>query len=339
MKLITYFLFFLLSMATLPIHAQSDGEAPPSHIHTFDIMEKTTSHFWDYAHFKVIGVCFWVNCDPACISKQTPELDEYQPDLIVASYNGYGNNPWAEANDLLDSPAHTAATSAAKNLTGYPLTNGTTDAESNTHDDSIHTKSVDIVGNLNPYFDLPIPHLALDTQMGVPYFQSDVDALGDRTGLAESIRPETLNPFSNFIGQNFTNHWGYEFPRSMSIHVANDYKASLMAGLHAADIVTNQNTLHVVKPTQDSCGHNCAVANVIEETIEAHEIWQEVYPLDRHVIIGEDDSLNPASLGSQDEQAGNGNYVFVLWRHYRGCMQTKGDLLWVTVSVPPTQKR
>lgn len=80
------------------------------------------------------------------------------------------------------------------------------------------------------------------------------------------------------------------------------------------------------------------MSNVIEEQNDMHEMWQEVYPSDRHVHPGRDDRKSTASLGKQDEQKGNGNYVFVLWRHYRGCIQ--GDhFIMATEGVLPTRGR
>ena len=111
---------------------------------------------------------------------------------------------------------------------------------------------------------------------------------------------------------------------------------SIMAGLRAAAIVTNRNYLHVVKSTGDSCGTNCAVANV--NTSSQNTIWQEVYPYDKPIQMGEMGIGSLTPVGAQDNQAGNGNYVFQLWRHYRGCIHGDGSLVFATVPVPPTQK-
>ena len=134
-------------------------------------------------------------------------------------------------------------------------------------------------------------------------------------------------------------HWGYEFPRSMSVNIDNDYKASVVVALHAADLVTNNNALHTIQSTEDSCGQTCAVANVIEEMTEEHAIWQEVYPNDRRILLGQDNTVELDSLGQADDVAGNGNYVFVVWRHYKGCVQAPGNVVLVTQPISPTKKR
>ena len=125
----------------------------------------------------------------------------------------------------------------------------------------------------------------------------------------------------------------------MSVDNNNDYKASVSLALHGADIATNQNTLHISQGTSNSCGTNCAVDSVVEENDETHEIWQEVYPHDRHVVLGESDAGSLLPLDQADITAGHGNYVFVIWRHYRGCIQGTGNFRWASHYVPPTTKR
>ncbi|MDI1351864.1 MAG: TIGR03756 family integrating conjugative element protein, partial [bacterium] len=34
-----------------------------------------------------------------------------------------------------------------------------------------------------------------------------------------------------------------------------------------------------------------------------------------------------SDMGIEDERSGNGNYVFVIWRKYRGCIHHKGTLI------------
>lgn len=318
--------------------------APPDHITTPEIIAKVSSHFWDHTHFKVIGVCQWLDCDwDGCYTESTLELDEYLPDLIVSSYNQSGDNPWYEASVLLDPAADATANAAAESLTGYPLEEGHSAMQAgNQHADHLDMREVEVIGNPDLFFQFPFAQLDSDTTAFVPYYQSVLD-LGDRTGTAELMRPESLDPFNYYIGADFYNHWGYEFPRSMSVAIDNDYKAAVVTALHAADIVTNQNLLHTVNSLDNSCGENCAVANVIEEyDVDAgdrHAEWEEVYPNDHFIKLGEDDSLQVDSMGSDDRADGNGNYVFVVWRHYQGCQQGPGDLIYYTKKIDPTDKR
>jgi integrating conjugative element protein (TIGR03756 family) len=329
--------FIILSCVARLVVADT---APPTMITTPEIIEKIAAHYGEYTHYKVIGECQWESISNGVpMTYTTQELDEYLPDLIVTVFNQSGDNPWLEAATLIDPAAEATATAAILAATGYVMGNGHTAAQSgNLHADHIVMKEVDVIGNPAMSFQFPYVSLKADTEPFMPYYQSSLD-LGGRSGTAELMRPESLDPFNYYIGPDFYNHWGYEFPRSMSVNIDNDYKASVVIALHAADIVTNNNALHTVQSTQDSCGKKCAVANVIEEMNEEHAIWQEVYPNDRHIYLGEDDSIQLQSLGEADEAAGNGNYVFVVWRHYQGCVQAPGNVVLVTQPISPTTKR
>ncbi len=216
------------------------------------------------------------------------------------------------------------------------------------HSSADITKSVDVIGSPVNMAHLPYMVLRRDTTSYAPYFHSATDSVMGRLGIAEDLELLTFSPLGPYIGKSFVDHWTYEFPRDMSVVNANDYKASASISMHAADIVTNRHTGHVVKGTSDSCGINCAVANVVppEEVKKGrspHEIWQEVYPLDRNKLnLGKSDqlSISPTDLGHDDEVAGKGNYVFLIWRHYKGCIQSHdAALISATVTVPPTKKR
>lgn len=337
-KIIIFSMVFLVSV----ISADTN---PPGTINTLDIALTSSRHVFDYSQFNVIGACVWLDHGDFGVPYLafTLELDEYLPDMVVTSFNEDGDDPWDAARLTLDKASYAEGNIASKSATGYPLGNGQVSEDDDSHEqaNSLITKYVDVVGNPNPLKYFPFLSLRLDTTAFLPYYSSATDTPG-RLGVAEALRlPENANLFNYIIGHGFTNKWGYEFPRSMTSNTTNDYEASVMAALRATDIVTNNNTLHVEKSTDNSCGTNCAVANVIEELNDKNEIWEEVYPNDRHIQLGQDASkIQPGqSLGGADEKAGNGNYVFVVWRHYRGCIQNSGKFLWAMVDVPPTVKR
>ena len=339
-KKLLFLAFSFLLLNTLTSVLADD--APPSHITSLQIIQTGLQHYLQNTHYKVIGICMWWDCKRLhnCGMHTTLELDEYIPDLLVSVYNGKGDNPWTEGNELYDQVAYAAGNETMHLATGHDLGDGNTNETSGSnHFNSLRARSVDVIGNPVTLIKIPLPRLKVDTKPYMPYYQSDVDAVSDRFEIAEAIRPETYNIFGHYIGASFINHWAYEFPRTMAVDNNNNYKASIVAALHAADIVTNKNTMHVVKSVSDSCGKNCAVANVIEEQNDAHEIWEEIYPKDHHIKLGEDDSLSLHSIGAADDKAGHGNYVFVIWRHYRGCVQHDGKLMWSSVKVPDTKKR
>ncbi|MCD6056251.1 MAG: hypothetical protein K0R12_1213 [Gammaproteobacteria bacterium] len=323
--------------------------APPDRITTPQILWKITTHFappnGNYKA-KPIGVCYWLKVGIFTRVVQTLEVSEWQPDLVVSVFNSdgeglaNGDNPWLEAKEFIDPPARVAAHTEAKLTTGFDYSTGQNNSISTlAHYDNIRHKIVDVIGS--PFMSLDYPlKLKPDTSPFIPYYQSEYDAYQERSGLAEWLsRPWDVMAFTYPIGTP-ASHWGYEFPRSMTVENTNNFKASLVAALRAADLVTNKNTMHTIQSVNNSCGTNCAVANVTETTSQNGEvIWQEVYPENRNITIGEDDSLLPTPLGQSDNLAGNGNYVFVLWRHYRGCIQHSGNFLFATQSIPATQKR
>lgn len=312
-------------MLLLTINTQTyANDSPPHTITSVDMAVTIGKHYLDYTHYKPIGICTWLHWwmfMPYIVV--TPELDEHLPDLIISVYNKAGDNPWFEARQTIDKVAKVAGNAAIRAITGFELTNGrNTSIRGKQHNSANITKTVDVIGS--PMDLLKIPYLTLqsDTTSFMPYFQSNLDVATGRMGIAEALRIETWNPIGHYIGSSFINHWAYEFPRDMTVDNNNDYKASVSIALHAADIVTNQNTLHVVKSVADSCGTNCAVSNVTENAKQV--IWQEIYPHDRRIQIGKSDVTSITPIGSNDTKAGHGNYIFVLWRHYRGCVQSPG---------------
>ncbi len=330
----------LIGLLLLPGLGLADGAAPPHRMNSGGLILAQAKDYFHYSHYKVIGMCSWVHWDPWPNVNMTPELDEYRPDLVVTVYNHEGDDPWDYSNTL-DPMATGLAGSLFKVISPLhfdPQGNDSSLSGPGPKYQEMRTKQVDVIGN--PFMQLHVlwPALRSDSAPFEPYYQSNLDILG-LLGIAELAQLKTYNPLSHMIGSSAAQMWGYEFPRDMTNAVPNDYKAAVMSAQHAADIVTNTNELHTVHSVSDSCGTNCAVSNVIEEQQDTNEEWQEVYPHNKHVIPGQNDLGSLGSLGSDDFQAGNGNYMFVVWRHYKGCVQGHGKFMWATHNVPHTVKR
>jgi integrating conjugative element protein (TIGR03756 family) len=270
-------------------------------------------------------------------------MEYWKPDLIVSSFNELGTNPWFEAN-LADKAMHATANAGAGAFQSVKtkLAEGQITGSTPSQNQGINMidRVVDVYGI--PSFSYGLYRLNNTTSPMMPYYNSFLD-LPNRYGLAEKLKYQTYNPLGNYIGSSFTQKWGYEFPRSMSVQTDNTYMASAMAAQRAVDIVTNSSPLHVYHSVSNSCGINCAVTNVIEQDPnkkQTHAIWQQVYPSKKIIRIGENEPKNAKErLGKADDKKGNGNYVYVVWRHYRGCVQTAGAFLFATVTVPPTERR
>ncbi len=311
---------------------------PPSTITGINIVTDAANNYTHYANVNVIGVCVWMSWSWLGPSfEATLEMDEFQPDLVVSVFDQPGDDPWWEAKNFFDPVANAGGSTAIQAAFGTSLGYGSRDSmpATGTNDQGMRTYVVDVVGDPFDYLNLPWM-LRSDTKGYVPYYSSDLDATSDRMGIAEALQINTYNPFDYYVGPSMFSNWGYLYPRVMTINQPNNYMGSVLAGLHSAAIVTNRNYLHVVQSTNDSCGTNCAVANV--NLSNSNAVWEEVYPYDKQIQLGDMGMGSATPVGSQDNQAGKGNYVFQLWRHYRGCIQGDGNLIYQTVSVPPTQK-
>ena len=317
--------FFVLTfMACSALHAQ-ESLKPPKPISSFNIATKVIGKIFTNSHYKIIGSCTWSvgTMPPKLVVK--PAIEQFLPDLIVTVDNTPNTNPWIEANALFENPASQALYKKTYKLaTGSDLGFGDDAGQSTSmHINDERTRVVDVIGSPAGLYRFPYLSHQSETRFGYPYYISEADAVSDRTELAEiaymATHPHLL--FNHDIGG--TGHvWGHEIPRLMRVTHPSRFRASVVAAMHAADIVTNKNVLHVTQSTSNSCGPNCVVSNVVFDPQQTGVIWQEVYPRNR--------IINPADasdMGIEDEKAGNGNYVFVLWRNYRGCIQHKGKLI------------
>lgn len=314
---------------------------PQTKIMTWQIMLDAVMKIPSLSQWRYLGLCFW---QQGYWVVTTNEMEYWKPDLVVSSFNELGTNPWDIAN-LADKAMYQAANAGAGvfQTVKTKLSSGQITGSTPSQNQGINMidRVVDVYGI--PSFSYGLYQLDNATSAMQPYYNSYLD-LPNIYGLAEKLKYQTYNPFGNYIGSSFTNKWGYEFPRSMGVQTDNTYMASAMAAQRAVDIITNSSPLHVYQSVSNSCGINCAVTNVIEQDPEkeqAHEIWQEVYPNNKIIRIGEKDKSKTAKdrLGKDDDVKGSGNYVYVVWRHYKGCVQTSGEFLFATVMVPPTAKR
>ncbi|HAT8742764.1 TPA: TIGR03756 family integrating conjugative element protein [Legionella pneumophila] len=297
---------------------------PPNPANSFTIAARVLEKIFHNSHYKVIGSCTWAvgHLPPKLVI--TPAVEQFMPDLIITVSNKPEENPWLEARAIYESSAsRTVYQQAYKAATGSELGFGNDSGQTtDQHMNDDRTRIVDVIGSPAGLYRIPYLSHKPETGFGRPYYLAEADAVMDRTEAAELLYMGThpsllVTP----IGTTFK-HWGFEIPRLMRVTQPYNYRASVVAAMHAVDIVTNKNPLHVTKSTTNSCGKNCVVANAIYDPKNQKVIWQEVYPLNRTIHPGD-----PSDYGLDDEKAGNGNYVFVLWRKYRGCIQRRGKLI------------
>jgi len=304
--------------------AQEDTK-PPHQISTFTIASRILQKTLKNSHYKIIGSCTWLVKDMPPKIAETPAIEQFLPDLVVTVSNRPNENPWLEAHLLYENEvALNAYQKACKLATGSQLGFGENSSQIiSMHMNDERTRVVKVIGSPNSFYQLPYLSHRPETKFGTPYYISEADAVMDRTEAAElaymATRPHLL--MNHDIGLN-GHVWGPEIPRLMRVTQPSNFRASVVAAMHAVDIVTNHNKLHVVHSTTNFCGKNCSIANAIFDPKHEKVIWQEVYPLNRNIQPG-----SATDFGIEDDIKGNGNYVFVLWRKYRGCTQYHGKLL------------
>ena len=302
----------------------SESIKPPNPISSFTIATRVLGKLFTNSHYKIIGSCTWV------VGSFPPKLvpiiavEQYLPDLIVTVSNAPETNAWIEANAIFENSASRTIYQKTYQLaTGFNLGFGDGSGQVDSlHMDEERTRVVDVIGSPAGFYHFPWLSHKAETKFGTPYYLSEADAVTDRTEIAEITYMAThpLLLVNHDIGS--THIWGHEIPRLMRVTQPSRFRSSVVAALHAADIVTNKNSLHVTHSTSNSCGKNCVVSNVIYDPNHDKMIWQEVYPNNRNINPGD-----AADLGVDDDKSGNGNYVFVIWRKYRGCIPHKGKFI------------
>lgn len=314
----------------------AESTKPPQPLTTATLALRVLKHVSTNSHIRIIGACLWMSTDVLPKVFPAPAIEQYLPDLVVTVSNNPGENPWVEAGVTYENALVQKGYQAAfQSVMGLAFDYGADSGQSSGH--GLHderSRVVHVIGSPARLYRLPEVTHKPETRFGKPYYSSHADALIQRTETVELLymgsHLDTL--LSNNIGTNL-HSWGPQLPRLMRVTQPSRFRASVVAAMHAADIVTNHGA-HVKQGTTNRCGHNCVVSNVIYDPDEDKVIWQEVYPNNRHIKPGDANDF-----GVEDERKGHGNYVFVLWRKYRGCVQQKGHFVSGIPNVGEPEKR
>lgn len=271
----------------------------------------------DCLDYCLVGVCFWLRCSPLCSVETTLRASHQVPDLVVASYNQVGQNPWREAN--LISTAIGGGIARAIGLSGG---HADTDAvplnpfrESETH--SLQFSEIDVFGGIGSDFikfaDKLLPICDSPTEFLRPYYLSPLDWFAWRSGLTEQQYTATYIPGWREIG-----NWGPVHPRMGSLIQAEEPKACAVFAQRAADIVTRRRQPHVYTPSGGP------------STDERSDQWQAIFPWigSRCGPFGRDPDY------SQGKGGARGIFVWQLWRRYSCCKDNPGAIFLFHVSSP-----
>lgn len=329
-------LSLILILIAFKGQAEIESTKPKAPLNTLGLAARIASKLGENMHLRIIGACLWLNDEVPPKLIPGPAISEFIPDLVVTVSNNPGENPIIEVNELLENNIALKGYQAVfKKAVGSPLGFGNGSTLINpSHLNQSRTRVVTVLGS--PLSSVRLPDITHNPETRFPdlYYSSLMDAVMDRTEAAELAYMAT-HPFllaGHEIGSS-TNYWGYEVPRLMTISQPYRFRASFVAAHHAADIVTNEQSLHIAKSTTNSCGPSCVIANVVFDPKQKNIIWQEVYPENRNIVSGAFDDF-----GIKDDKKGNGNYVFVVWRKYKGCVKQEGQLI-TGINVGSPQKR
>jgi integrating conjugative element protein (TIGR03756 family) len=147
-----------------------------------------------------------------------------------------------------------------------------------------------------------------------------MDAYAWRFPGLERYYPGSLVPGLHDIGTPVINDWGPLYPRNGFVDQPDDAKAAAVDALRASSIVTQMGQAHVYWPLSNSCGDHCSILPVKENSTNAE--YQMIYPkVETHcVVFGKAHHFTGKPWESDARQAGKDRYVWVLWRHYQGCI-------------------
>lgn len=329
----------VLLLVSFTALSATDEVSSDDYITSAGIAKKVLSKLTKNLHYKVIGVCVWQ--DGWSPPTTTPELEHFFPDLVVSSYLRPYTNPWYEINKLFENETLTQLQEAIyQTVVGLAPTYGDSSSLSGA---GLHQKRllVDVIGSPHNLLALPFVTLKPETTPFMPYYLALSDLAISRLQVVEILLSLRLLPHASQFVSGFPigtvfNAWGYEMPRHFITYTTSKFRGALVAAMQGADLVTNVNSGHVVRSTTNSCGKNCVVSNVVFDPSNKTILWQEVFPSNRMITPG----LNGHEKQETAEDVkGRGNYVFVVWRKYRGCVQGKGKLIYKTKVVGPPKKR
>jgi integrating conjugative element protein (TIGR03756 family) len=271
-------------------------------------------------HYRPRGVCVWSVAHPIPHIVPSLKVSHYLPDLIVIVHNRDDDNPWHWAKKWIDKPAHLIGKKILKKV-WLPIPIGYGQHNMNpTQDNAVYLKEVVILGN--PAANLSGKFLTIPTTSTplFPYFNSLVDVLSWRLS-PESFLPKTWGTKNPVIGKT-PEKWGLLYPRDGFINASNDAKAAAVIALRAAHIITHEKSLHIFKGLSSHCGKHCEASPI--NPGDSHAQWQMIYPVMQHhcLILGQQEDW-----GRKIAAKTHGQYIWIVWRHYIGCIPVKGGKL------------
>ena len=317
------------------------GGAQPIVAETFTtptIVQRTAAAALSCMRWMPIGLCFWLRCGfRGCRVRSSIKVGHYNPELVVASYNKLGGNPWFESRSTLGAVQKATATGILGRL-GFPVGSGANRTEgavgAREHRNLVF-RETDAIGHPLSTFSLLSFGVICRAQAApfVPYYQSSLDALAWRSALPEILYPASLIPGLREIGTWPLQSWGSVFPRNGWTTQSEEPKAAAITAQRVGDIVTRRGQPHLYLPLS---GPNAGSQRVwppgpLFENNPRTGTWQMLSPkVDTSCgLFGANDLAGVTSWSSGRVDAG-GEYAWNLWRPYK-CCNSRGQ--WFLFSI------
>ncbi len=232
----------------------------------------------------IVGVCFKLLCTIfGCTVKTYPLISHRLPDLVVSVYNNPGEISWIEARDILGSTVLEGVFDIVGGLLDMDHINGgykqTTGQHGDDEDHQLKTnnmkyKEVSVIGNpiLEVFDSLSSgSQFFCDSEVEPfrPYFQSELDAITWRLGIAELLYWESWTPGAREIGTVIPpQSWGSVHPRTGWLLQEYDTLAAAVFAQRAVDVVTRSNQPHIYSRVPG-----------IESSNEKTDQWNMISPI------------------------------------------------------------
>ncbi len=309
-------LWLVFALSILLFNATSAGA-----ITSAEIIKQTSAALPSCLHYRVLGVCYWQYLG---FTNTTPYIEHYLPDVVVSVFDKPDSNAWLEMHDSLDPAARIAEDNIVQGLTGDAAGYGRHSA-ANLNEQQVFFNAVEVIGN--PALGV-IGHEGLlpSTVMPMmPYYQSMLDAAMWR-GFPPLATPEQIvalaQDFTRRIGV-FPITWGGAFPIEGKVDASDEAKAAAVVAQRTVNLLSTVVPLHVYQGVSNNCGEACDASDFHEN--DENTQFQRIYPEPEAScsVLGETLNYGDSSLMSKAK----GAYVWVVWRHYKGCIQGVGKYM------------
>lgn len=304
--MVARFVPVLLAICSLPISAK---------VTTVDVISSSLCP--DCIDYKVIGSCLWMTCTPVgCKTRTSIKVKHRLPDLVAMSYLKTGEAPW-QATDWM-SPANRYSKGGGQSNDRSPQLLDHT---------SVTFQNVDIIGHpaegtfFNMLSSFGYVLEGPSTPM-MPYYLSSLDPLGWRYNIPDVFNMNSWDPLGNRLGT-----FGDIYPRGGFSVQPHPYKSAALGAFKAVHLVTRQGESRVYQPlvAQSKPGYWPPKPLSINSDETAWQMLSPIASTTAKVWPDIDDSTLPYDPYAE-RMSDNGEYVWAVWRTYRGCKR-KGAML------------